>query len=226
VSRILIVNADDFGRSSGINRGVARAHEEGIVTSASLMVRYPTAAEAAAYARDHPELGVGLHVDLGEWTYSGGEWRTVYELEPTVEEIERQLAEFRRFVGRDPTHLDSHQHVHCEEPALSCCRELATRLGVPLRHFSTIRYLGDFYGQGHDETPLPANISVEGLIALIRALPEGATELGCHPGEHDKLRSSYREERPTEVETLCDARVHAAIEEEGIVLRTFADSAV
>lgn len=223
MSRILIVNADDFGRSSGINRGIARAHEQGIVTSASLMVRYPAAAEAAAYAREHPELGVGLHVDLGEWTYAGGEWAVVYELEPTREEIERQLAEFRRLVGRDPTHVDSHQHVHQDEPALSRCRDLAARLGVPLRHFSAIRYLGDFYGQGLDETPLPAKISVDSLVAVIRALPEGTTELGCHPGERDDLRSSYKNERPIEVETLCDPRVHAAIEEGRILLRTFAD---
>ena len=46
-----IVNADDFGQSPGITRGVIAAHERGIVTSASLMVRWPSANEAAAYAR-------------------------------------------------------------------------------------------------------------------------------------------------------------------------------
>ena len=85
MSRVLIVNADDFGRTGGINRGIARAHEEGIVTSASLMVRDPAAAEAAAYAGEHPQLGVGLHVDLGEWVYGDGGWPAVYELEQTAE---------------------------------------------------------------------------------------------------------------------------------------------
>jgi predicted glycoside hydrolase/deacetylase ChbG (UPF0249 family) len=226
VSRVLIVNADDFGRSNGINRGIARSHEHGIVTSASMMVRYPAAAEAAAYAREHPELSVGLHVDLGEWTYAGGGWAPVYELEPTREEVERQLAEFRRLLGRDPTHVDSHQHVHREEPALSCCRDLATRLGVPLRHFSVIRYVGDFYGQDLDETPLPANVSVDALVALIRSIPDGSTELGCHPGDAEDLRSAYKEERPIEVQTLCDPRVRAAIDDEGIVLRGFANDSV
>ncbi|PYS69828.1 MAG: hypothetical protein DMF73_14065 [Acidobacteria bacterium] len=56
--RYLIVNADDFGQSPGINRGVIEAHENGIVTSASLMVRWPAAAEAAQYARGHPDLSV------------------------------------------------------------------------------------------------------------------------------------------------------------------------
>jgi len=52
--RRLIVNADDFGQSPGINRGIMEAHERGIVTSVSLMVRWPAAVEAAAYARRLP----------------------------------------------------------------------------------------------------------------------------------------------------------------------------
>jgi chitin disaccharide deacetylase len=226
MTRILIVNADDFGRSRGINHGIARAHEDGIVTSASLMVRYPAAGDAAAYAEDHPELGVGLHVDLGEWVYRDGRWPAVYELEPTAGEIECQLAEFRRLLRRDPSHVDSHQHVHSDGAARTVCSELAARLGVPLRHFSAVRHLGDFYGQRLDGTPLPENISVQKLVALIRGLPEGTTELGCHPGEVEELDSPYRHERQIEVETLCDSRVRAAIEEEGVELRSFASASL
>ena len=65
-TRYLIVNADDFGQSHGVNRGIMQAHRRGIVTSASLMVRWLAASEAAAYAREHPSLSLGLHVDLGE----------------------------------------------------------------------------------------------------------------------------------------------------------------
>ncbi len=60
----LIVNADDFGRTAGINRGIIAAHERGIVTSATLMVNYAPAAEAAALARQNAGIGVGLHVAL------------------------------------------------------------------------------------------------------------------------------------------------------------------
>ena len=52
--KYLIVNADDFGLSPGANRGIMGAHEHGIVTSASLMVRWPVAAEAAAYLKVKP----------------------------------------------------------------------------------------------------------------------------------------------------------------------------
>jgi len=80
--RFLIVNADDFGLSEGINQGVIAAHERGILTSASLMVRWPAAAQAAAYARASRTLDVGLHLDLGEMVYDAGEWRSVYEVLP------------------------------------------------------------------------------------------------------------------------------------------------
>ena len=230
--RYLIVNADDFGMSPGVNRGLVEAHEGGIVTSASLMVRWPAAAEAAAYAREHRDLSVGLHLDLGEWVYREGTWMPAYEVVPAdevtavTEETARQLAAFRRLVGRDPTHLDSHQHVHLREPARSVLIELARELAVPLRHHSPrIRYCGDFYGQTGEGLPLPEAISVEGLIGIIAALPSGLTELACHPGLDDGLQSTYRSERAEEVRVLCDPRVRAAIVAEGVDLRPFGDAA-
>src|SRR5437899_5483213 len=100
--RYLIVNADDFGLSPGVNRGIIKAHEQGIVTSASLMVLMPAAAQAAAYAREHPSLSVGLHFDLGEWTYRNGNWECVYEVAPVddraavARQADDQLAAFQR----------------------------------------------------------------------------------------------------------------------------------
>jgi predicted glycoside hydrolase/deacetylase ChbG (UPF0249 family) len=58
-----------------VNRGIIEAREEGLVTSASLMVRWPAAVAAAAYARGHPDLGLGLHLDLGEWAHGKGPGR-------------------------------------------------------------------------------------------------------------------------------------------------------
>lgn len=62
--RRLIVNADDFGRSRSINAAVVRAHREGILTTASLMVNGAACDEAVALARENPRLGVGLHLTL------------------------------------------------------------------------------------------------------------------------------------------------------------------
>jgi hopanoid biosynthesis associated protein HpnK len=63
-ARRLIINADDFGRSASINTAVIRAHREGVLTTASLMVNEPGCAEAVALARENPKLGVGLHLAL------------------------------------------------------------------------------------------------------------------------------------------------------------------
>ena len=138
-TRYLIVNADDFGQSDGINLGIIEAFESGIVTSTSLMVRWMGAAAAAQYARRHPDLSVGLHVDLGEWAYRQGQWISLYEVVPrddaaaVTEEVCRQLTAFRNLMGREPRHIDSHQHVHRTEPVCSILRKAAQTIGVPLR---------------------------------------------------------------------------------------------
>lgn len=227
--RILIVNADDFGRSPGINRGVIRAHEEGIVTSASLMVRWPAAGAAAEYARSRTKLGVGLHVDFSEWEFAQGQWRPVYEVvtaDPVAieEEVARQLERFRELVGRDPTHLDSHQHVHRRDPFEPVLVAVADALGVPLRERTDgIAYCGAFYGQTATGEPLPEAISTGRLVELIKQLPVGVTELACHPGEPEGgLDSVYERERALELSALCAADVRAALTRNKVVLATFA----
>jgi predicted glycoside hydrolase/deacetylase ChbG (UPF0249 family) len=222
----LIVNADDFGRSSGINHGIATAHEHGVVTSASLMVRWPAAAAAADYARDRSGFSVGLHLDLGERAFDGDGWQPVYDVEADEPEVEvrRQLARFRELVGRGPTHIDSHQHVHREEPLASIVRAVGSEFHVPVRSASPeIRYCGEFYGQTGQGEPLPEAVTVGALLAIIASLPAGTTELGCHPGEPFDLESTYREERRREIEALCDPRVRAAISAEAIELCSFSD---
>jgi predicted glycoside hydrolase/deacetylase ChbG (UPF0249 family) len=228
--RYLIVNADDFGQSRGINRGIITAYRDGIVTSASLMVRWSAAAEAAAYAREHPTLSLGLHIDLGEHILRGGEWVPLYSvvsLENEAafrDEISRQLGVFDRLMGHAPTHLDSHQHVHLREPVRAILLDIAERLRVPLRSCSPeVSYCGSFYGQADDGTPLPEVISVDGLLRILVTLPPGCTELGCHPAAHCDLHTMYGQERLEELKVLCDPRVRAAVLAMGFELRSFAD---
>jgi predicted glycoside hydrolase/deacetylase ChbG (UPF0249 family) len=226
------VNADDFEQSPGVNQGIIEAHERGIVTSASLMVRWPAAAAAAAYSRDHPELSLGLHLDLGEWICRDGTWVPLYDVVDASDpaavaaEATRQLEAFRSLVGRDPTHLDSHQHVHRREPARSILGGHARRLGIPLRHFSAaVAYCGRFYGQDDEGRSYPDGVSVAGLTRLLKGLPPGFSELGCHPALGDDLETMYRTERALEVATLCDPGVRAALDEHQIARCTFSDVA-
>ena len=227
--RELIVNADDLGLSEGVDRGIAEAHERGIVTSASMMVRGAHAPAAAAYARAHPQLSVGLHVDLGEWRYAGGTWAAAYEVVASDDplavdaEVVRQLERFEQLIGGRPTHIDGHQHVQRDEPVRSSVLRLADRLGVVVRDCtSAVRYEGGFYGQSGRGEPWPEGISVASLCALVRALPPGVTELGCHPALDDRSGSSYSAERTVETATLCDPGVRDALADAGVVLRSFA----
>ena len=224
----LVVNADDFGHSAAVNGGVVEGHERGIVTSASLMVNRPGAHEAAEYARSQPQLGVGLHVELGEWEFSDGAWASRDEVAPdaVADEVRAQLDAFRDLTGREPTHLDSHQHVHRRDPARGVLLQVADDLGVPLRHYTEhVHYCGAFYGQTEEGMPLPDGISVESLIRIVRGLRDGTTELCCHPARGVVDGSSYAVERSRELEVLCDRRVRTALEADGVVLCTFREAA-
>jgi len=227
--RRLIVNGDDFGQSPGINEGVIRCHEHGILTSTSLMVRGAAAAAAAGYARSAPALSVGLHIDLGEWRYHDGEWTPLYSVAPIDDaaavhaEVTRQVETFRDLLGTSPTHLDSHQHVHRNEPVARVVAALGAELGVPVRHFAAIAYVGSFYGLDGIGNAIAGALTVDRLIAICEALPAGTAELACHPGLSDDAPGMYVAERALEVAALCDARVRAALDAAAIQLVSFRD---
>ena len=228
--RLLIVNADDFGLSHGVNAGVRQAHEQGIVTSAGLMVRGRAATEAAEYARRTPTLSLGLHVDLGEWEYAEGGWRERYQLYARDDtaaaraEARAQLEMFRGLVGRDPTHLDSHQHLHMGTAAALVLAEIGEELDVPVRHLTDgIRYIGEFYGQSDRGDPHPEGVAPATLVQLIRRLGPGVTEIGCHPAVTVDFESVYGRERVIELETLCDPELRRVLADEEIELRSFSE---
>jgi predicted glycoside hydrolase/deacetylase ChbG (UPF0249 family) len=226
--RHLIVNADDFGLSAGVNRGVVAAHDNGIVTSASLMVHMPAAAEAAALARTRPLLSVGLHIDIGEWRYERGRWIPVYERAPQSDPLALEAAVvdqvelFRCLTGAVPTHLDSHQHVHNREPLRSIISGLATQLDVPVRHSGRkLLYRGEFYGQNEKGQLLPEHLTASFLVSIIETLSEGVTELSCHPALKLDFQSPYRRERLEELKALCSPVVIEALKRERVSLASF-----
>ena len=224
----LIVNADDFGQSPGVNVGIFQAFECGIVTSASLMVRWPAALDAALFGQAHPKFSIGLHVDLNEWAFRDDRWIPIYEVVPiedherVAEEVNHQIRTFRKLMGRDPTHIDSHQHIHQRDPSVrSLLTQWAKILSVPLRHYSCIRYCGDFYGQTANGRSLPEQISVESLIKILKGLPPGITELGCHPAGATDLNTMYTNERLRELKALCDPRIREVLAANNIELCSF-----
>jgi predicted glycoside hydrolase/deacetylase ChbG (UPF0249 family) len=227
---MLIVNADDFGMTDGVNRGIIEAHTRGIVTSTSLMVRRPRAAEAAALAAEHPGLSVGLHVDLTEWEPRDGKPALMYshadvdDREAVADEIKHQLQLFVELVGRQPDHLDSHQHVHLNGPARDECWKVATALGIPLRGVDAqVYFCSAYYGLQRVSEPYPEGISRANLLRLVGAAPAGWVELMCHPGYAEGLDSVYAKEREVELSVLTDPTLRADLSAMGVELRSFAE---
>lgn len=221
---VLVVNADDFGYSRGINRGIAEAHDRGIVTSTSLMVDGPAVEEAVALARGRPALSVGLHVN-----FTNEAERLVEFTDPAAcrADLERQLARFQALLGRPPTHLDSHQHVHRGRTPRPIFLEVAARLGVHLRDEPPVAYKGGFYGQWEYGVSEPDKIGVAFLSRMLREeFTAGAYELCCHPGYFDEAASFvYHRDREVELATLTDPRVRGLIEALGIRLVGWRDLA-
>jgi predicted glycoside hydrolase/deacetylase ChbG (UPF0249 family) len=219
----LIVNADDFGYTQGVNHGILTAHIHGVVSSTSLMVDAPYAAQAATQARSYPRLGVGLHFT------ATNEHTALFDLNDLAlveQELDRQYQRFCELVGGVPTHLDSHHHVHLREQLKPLFVSWAEEHNLPLRGLGHVHYNGGFYGQWYDENwhphPMPDNISVEHLEKLLRALPDGVTELACHPGFVSAgLDSSYRAERAIELATLLAPQVLSLIHALDIKLINF-----
>ena len=146
--RVLIVNADDFGLSPGVNAGVAARARAGDRHERQPDGALPAAARGRGVrARGLRGLSLGLHVDLGEWVYNGRGWapstRWCRSTDPdaVVDEVGRQVEAFRRLIGRDPSHIDSHQHVHNWDTVVASFRTLALALGVPLRQHEGVDLL-------------------------------------------------------------------------------------
>lgn len=137
--KYLIVNADDFGMTSGVNRAVIEAHARGILTSTTLMANMPAFDEAARLATEHPSLGVGLHFNItqgfpvadasqvGSLLDERGEFfgastallRQMLSDKLRVREIEIELrAQIEKVLaaGLRLTHVDSHKHSHALPP--------------------------------------------------------------------------------------------------------------
>jgi predicted glycoside hydrolase/deacetylase ChbG (UPF0249 family) len=224
VARHLIVNADDFGASEGINRGILDCHTRGVVTSASLMVTGRAAAEAASIARDYPELSVGLHWDV--W----GEDEREFDTRCTVAvraEFASQLHRFEDLMGGGPTHVDSHRHAHREAHLAPVFRELVEPLGVPLRGSGEVRFVGGFYAQWEWQVTDLDHVSVAALRRMIREeVADGWTEFSCHPGHVSPgYQAVYLAEREAEVATLTDPRIRETILECGVALASYRDYA-
>ena len=222
--KYVIFNADDFGYSRGINRGIIDAHVRGVVTSATMVVNGPATDEAADLARAHPRLAVGLHVNFTN------EAQALIDLESREQcraELRRQYARFLDLLGTKPTHLDSHQHVHRHWMRRGLFEELADEVGVPLRDRPPVVFKGGFYAQWEYGVSSPEKVSLDALMRILsREIEQGFYEMSCHPGHYDPaLDAVYHQDREHELATLTDPRLPGMIAELGIHLISYRDLA-
>jgi predicted glycoside hydrolase/deacetylase ChbG (UPF0249 family) len=249
----LIVNADDFGYAESVSTGILRAHRDGIVTATTFMTNAPHTEAAAKLARATPSLDVGVHLvasfgrpvadveRVRSLVDADGKFFRPKELmsrdidrDEALVEYRAQHEKARELLHRDPTHLDTHHWVH-DHPALEwAIGELALETGAAARIHSDeqrerLRARGvrtpDHFAR---EFQYEGKVGVEQLLDLLEHLArrDDVAELMCHPGETDEAltkKSGYARERPTELTTLTDPHVHAAVKDLGITLATFAD---
>lgn len=208
----LVVNADDFGFTQDVNRGIVEAHCGGILTATTLMATGAAFDDAVRLAKEHPSLDVGCHLVLVD---QPGYPDTLAQLLRAVAlgriPIYESLAgQVRRILdaGLTPTHLDTHKHTHLLPPVLEAVARIAAEYRIPWvrRPFDfplqpggvggTNRAMRIMSGRfqralarhGCRATDWFAGFRLTGdyregdLAALIRALPEGSTEFMCHPG--------------------------------------------
>ena len=263
----LIINADDYGRTPEISRGICEAHVHGVVTSTTCMMNIPTTAEDIDIAlKETPALGMGVHLVLTmgsrisapetvpSITDKNGHFfkytlfvEQLLNLNLKIDEIKKewraQIEAFVRAAGRRPTHLDSHHHCSYFSPELfhgmltlakeydcairfpfmgNISRELEeTDKHVPelIKKFNPPRpdrFVMNFYDE---------RATAEELMDIVNSLPDGSTEIMCHPGYMDDAfakESAYNVQRARELKILTDPGIQEAIQAQGVERITFA----
>lgn len=251
MTRLLIVNADDFGLSKGQNYGIAECYRYGVVSSTTALVNAQGIEHAALLRQELPKLGVGLHFTLtmgkplsplpsltrngvlGKWI-----WQMAQEGELPLEEIHTELvAQYQQFItlfGCEPDHIDSHHHVHMLPQIFPIIADFAKQQSIPLRvdrplaQKEGINTDGVRSSDGFDSQFYGDNITQAlFLAALDNSLKrnERSLEIMTHPAFIDNpLRTSgYCFQRLTELEVLTNPTLKDEINNRGYQLATYQD---
>lgn len=154
----LIVNADDFGLTPGVNRAIAELHQAGVVTSTTLMARGPAAEQAIEIALSTPTLGVGCHIVLADGQPVLPPEAIPHLAEPATGSLGASVARFLATLHRSPrshramlreieaettaqialllsrglrlTHIDTHKHLHMFPSVLRTVLRAARAAGI------------------------------------------------------------------------------------------------
>ncbi len=280
----LIVNADDFGLTAGVNRAIIEAHTRGIVTSATLMANMPAFDEAAKLAKEYSSLGVGLHFNITQGRPVADASRVGSLLDDRGEFLGTTTALARRLIaghfsvaevaielraqikkaldaGLRLTHVDSHKHTHALPQVCEAMMAVIREYGInaarlPREEWRFDRAAKSFkliaQGAGAFGIAQLCRISEarlrrsdvrtpdfffgvartgfwtkDWLIGLIERLPDGSSELMCHPGYDDdelsRVKTRLRQSRASELRLLTDPDVVAKLKQQDVMLINFSN---
>ena len=232
--KILIVNADDFGLTRGVNEGIVEAHRNGILTATTLMAEGPAFDHAVELARSSPSLDIGVHLVL--WPEGklpqrlpSFVWRAVRMRQAEIESLFERQVERVFQAGITPTHLDTHKHTHVFPHVFGAVLQVAQRFKIswirrPLSGRETVaagvRFTDNFLGWLDT-----GRLNRQSLARLLDRLQPGTTELMCHPGlcdsELQAAPTRLKRERQIELEALTAPEIRALLHERGVELRSF-----
>ena len=207
----LIVNADDLGWTEGVNRGIAEAHRNGIVTSTSLLANGAAFASGVELARSTPGLGVGVHLNLSDGEpvaprelvatlvndkgeFAGGPEALLLRIakrDVTMREAEQEWEaqiEKVKEAGIQPTHLDGHKHVHMLPGLFEVALRLAKRYGIGAirvaHEASSLRSALSAGDERNAAVVLKQGVQARGLKLLARDAREQAERAGISTSDY------------------------------------------
>jgi predicted glycoside hydrolase/deacetylase ChbG (UPF0249 family) len=246
--KFLIVNADDFNLTQGISRAVLAAHDRGMVTSTNVMTNLFLSAGLAQALRIRKDLGLGIHLNVtfgmpltakrrvrtlvdgeGRFRRPGDFCRRGFHPKELASEYETQIGKFETYFGRLPDHLNTHHHIHETPEVFEVVAGLARKYDLPVRRTNsfgssasamalrTTHYL--FGSLDPDQHWTWASVET-----LIKHLPNGVSEMMCHPGFVDhqlKAVSSFALGRACEFRVFSASRWKKLLRRENIALTNF-----
>lgn len=250
----VIINADDLALTDMVTEATLETATRGVLSSTTAMVCVPGAEDRLRRVADTLAGRIGCHLQLtgGRPCLDPSEIPSLVgpdgrfpdhrnglgacDPDEVAREWEAQIARLRGW-GIEPTHLDSHHHVHCRRELIPAFAEVASRHGLPGRACGTgearrLRELGVKTPSDllmlSGVRPLTSALVMGRLrLALRMAGPGSVVELGCHPGYPQDAAlaaiSGYVDARVEETQLLCSAELRDALNAEGIKIVGFAD---
>ena len=249
----LIVNADDCNLTPGVTRGILLAHDRGVVSSTTLLINLPLEDSTIQEIKKRKRLGLGLHLNVtlgipvtlptripslvqpdGRFRRPADYFKKMSSVQEVAREYEAQIRLFERRFKRRPDHLDTHHHLHDHPPFFAAISETAKRWKLPIRRCRVFQL--SEYAKGVQDLRttdyLFGNLEaryiwqLEPFLGVVRNLPEGTSEIGCHPGFCDRqLReiSSFQDAREKELKLFSDRRLRKEVLALGVDLVRFSE---